>query len=184
MQKQLNNLIKEGEKTSQLLNNKTKELSELKFSIQKMKSENEKRKNIEKNYKIKINKVKESNKYMSSFIQENSIQETNNSVSNTNNNNRRQNKNKILEEISNDFNNKKQKKELIKNESALSNAIKQTQNDINVTGPITSNNSIILNNKDNNNSLGINGSEQSKLNEQEDYNMKEISGIMKSILED
>ena len=35
-----------------------------------------------------------------------------------------------------------------------------------------------------NNSSGINGSEQSKLNEQEDYNMKEISGIMKSILGD
>ena len=36
----------------------------------------------------------------------------------------------------------------------------------------------MLNNKE------INGSEQSKLNEQEDYNMKEISGIMKSILDD
>ena len=56
--------------------------------------------------------------------------------------------------------------------------IKHTQNDINITGPITSNNSIMLNNKE------INGSEQSKLNEQEDYNMKEISGIMKSILDD
>ena len=43
---------------------------------------------------------------------------------------------------------------------------------------ITSNNSMLLNNKE------INVNEQSKLNEQEDYNMKEISGIMKSILED
>ena len=60
--------------------------------------------------------------------------------------------------------------------------IKQTQNEIIVTGPVTSNNSLLLNNKEN--SLGINGSEQSKLNEAEDYNMKEISGIMKSILED
>ena len=71
---------------------------------------------------------------------------------------------------------------MIKNESALSNVIKQTPNDINIT-PITSNNSILLNNRENN-SIGINVSEQSKLNEQEDYNMKEISGIMKSILED
>ena len=80
-----------------------------------------------------------------------------------------------MDELNNDFNNNK--KELIKNESALSNVIKQTQNEINVTGPITSNNSVLLNNKENNN-------EQSKLNEQEDYNMKEISGIMKSILDD
>ena len=172
LQKQLNNLIKEGEKTSQLLNSKTEELSEIKYNVRKMKSENEKRKKTEKNYKLKINKVKETNKYISSFIQENSVQETNHSILNTQN---KKNKNLIIDELNNDFNNNK--KELIKNESALSNVIKQTQNEINVTGPITSNNSVLLNNKENNN-------EQSKLNEQEDYNMKEISGIMKSILDD
>ena len=174
IQKQMNNLIKEGEKTSQLLNKKTEELSEIKYNIQKLKSQNEKRKKAEKNYKLKINKVKENNKYISSFIQENSVQETNNSIANIHNKNN--NKNIISDEINNDF--KNNKKELIKNESALSNMIKHTQNDINITGPITSNNSIMLNNKE------INGSEQSKLNEQEDYNMKEISGIMKSILDD
>ena len=83
LQKQLNNLIKDGEKTSQLLNNKTEELSEIKYKIQKIKSKNEKRKMEEKNYKLKINKVKDANKYMSSFIQENSVQETNNSILNT-----------------------------------------------------------------------------------------------------
>ena len=174
IQKQMNNLIKEGEKTSQLLNKKTEELSEIKYNIQKLKSQNEKRKKAEKNYKLKINKVKENNKYISSFIQENSVQETNNSIANIHNKNN--NKNIISDEINNDF--KNNKKELIKNESALSNMIKHTQNDINITGPITSNNSIMINNKE------INGSEQSKLNEQEDYNMKEISGIMKSILDD
>ena len=177
LQKQMKNLIKEGEKTSQILNSKTQELSEIKYSIQKMKSENEKRKKEEKNYKLKINKVKESNKYMSSFIQENSIQDANISIIN------KQNKNTILEDINNDFNNNKQKRVLTKNESALSNVIKNTQNEIITPGPATSNNSLMLNNRENN-SLGINGSEQSKLNEQEDYNMKEISGIMKSILED
>ena len=182
LQKQMNNLIKEGEKTSQLLNNKTGELSELKFNIQKMKTENEKRKRQEKNYMKEINKVKENNKYISSFIQENSVQETNNSIMNFPN---KRTKNTILEEINNDnanFNFNINKKELIKNESTFSNAIKHTQNEINITGPITSNNSILMNNKEN--SLGINGSEQSKLNEAEDDNMKEISGIMKSILED
>ena len=174
LQKQLNNLIKDGEKTSQLLNNKTEELSEIKYKIQKMKSKNEKRKMEEKNYKLKINKVKDANKYMSSFIQENSVQETNNSILNT-----KQNRIKLTtEEINNDFNTNNNKKELIKNESALSNIIKQTQNEIVMTGQITSNNSMLLNNKE------INANEQSKLNEQEDYNMKEISGIMKSILED
>ena len=138
-----------------------------------MKSENEKRKQVEKNYKLKINKVKETNKYISSFIQENSIQETNNSIINTQN---KKNRNINIDEINNDFNKKRKK------ESAFNNDMKQTPNDINVT-PITSNNSILLNNRENN-SIGINGSEQSKLNEQEDYNMKEISGIMKSILED
>ena len=138
-----------------------------------MKSENEKRKKVEKNYKLKINKVKETNKYMSNFIQENSIQETNNSITNTQN---KKNRNINIEEINNDFNNKRKK------ESAFNNDIKQIQNEINVT-PITSNNSILLNNRENN-SIGINGSEQSKLNEQEDYNMKEISGIMKSILDE
>ena len=173
LQKQLNNLIKDGEKTSQLLNNKTEELSEIKYKIQKIKSKNEKRKMEEKNYKLKINKVKDANKYMSSFIQENSVQETNNSILNT-----KQNRIKLTtEEINNDFNSNN-KKELIKNESALSNIIKQTQNEIVMTGQITSNNSMLLNNKE------INANEQSKLNEQEDYNMKEISGIMKSILED
>ena len=68
LQKQMNNLIKEGEKTSQLLNKKTEELSEIKYNIQKLKSQNEKRKKAEKNYKLKINKVKENNKYISSFI--------------------------------------------------------------------------------------------------------------------
>ena len=174
LQKQLNNLIKDGEKTSQLLNNKTEELSEIKYKIQKMKSKNEKRKMEEKNYKLKINKVKDANKYMSSFIQENSVQETNNSILNT-----KQHRIKLTtEEINNDFNSNNNKKELIKNESALSNIIKQTQNEIVMTGQITSNNSMLLNNKE------INANEQSKLNEQEDYNMKEISGIMKSILED
>ena len=174
LQKQLNNLIKAGEKTSQLLNNKTEELSEIKYKIQKIKSKNEKRKMEEKNYKLKINKVKDANKYMSSFIQENSVQETNNSILNT-----KQNRIKLTtEEINNDFNSNNNKKELIKNESALSNIIKQTQNEIVMTGQITSNNSMLLNNKE------INANEQSKLNEQEDYNMKEISGIMKSILED
>ena len=174
LQKQLNNLIKDGEKTSQLLNNKTEELSEIKYKIQKMKSKNEKRKMEEKNYKLKINKVKDANKYMSRFIQENSVQETNNSILNT-----KQNRIKLTtEEINNDFNSNNNKKELIKNESALSNIIKQTQNEIVMTGQITSNNSMLLNNKE------INANEQSKLNEQEDYNMKEISGIMKSILED
>ena len=174
LQKQLNNLIKAGEKTSQLLNNKTEELSEIKYKIQKIKSKNEKRKMEEKNYKLKINKVKDANKYMSSFIQENSVQETNNSILNT-----RQNRIKLTtEEINNDFNSNNNKKELIKNESALSNIIKQTQNEIVMTGQITSNNSMLLNNKE------INANEQSKLNEQEDYNMKEISGIMKSILDE
>ena len=173
LQKQMKNLIKEGEKTSQLLNNKTEELSEIKYNIQKMKSENEKRKKEEKNYKLKINKVKESNKYMSSFIQENSIQDANISIIN------KPNKNTILDDINNDFNNNKQKKVLTKNESALSKGLKSNQNDILTVGHITSNNSI-----KENNSSGINGSEQSKLNEQEDYNMKEISGIMKSILGD
>ena len=108
---------------------------------------------------------------MSSFIQENSVQETNNSILNT-----KQNKNRMIEELNNDFNNNN--KDLIKNESALRNIIKQTQNEIVMTGQITSNNSMLLNNKE------MNVNEQSKLNEQEDYNMKEISGIMKSILED
>ena len=144
------------------------------------------KKRIEKNLKIKIDKVKESNKYMSGFIQENSVQDTSTSFINKQN---KLNQKKILEEINtesnlnvNGINNDNNKRELINNESVISNVIKQTQNEINVTGPVTSNNSILLNNKEN--SLGINGSEQSKLNEAEDYNMKEISGIMKSILED
>ena len=99
LQKQLNNLIKDGEKTSQLLNNKTEELSEIKYRIQKIKSKNEKRKIEEKNYRLKINKVKDANKYMSSFIQENSVQETNNSILNA-----KQNKNRIIEELNNDLN--------------------------------------------------------------------------------
>ena len=189
LQKQMNNLIKEGEKTSQILNKKTGELSEIKFNVKKLKSDNEKRKRQEKNYMKEINKVKENNKYISSFIQENSVQDTNNSIINIPN---KKTKNIILGEINSDnanfnLNNKlnfdsNNKKELIKSESVISNVIKQTQNEINVTGPITSNNSIVLNNKEN--SLGINGSEHSKLNEAEYYNMKEISGIMKSILED
>ena len=186
LQKNMNNLIKEGEKASELLNNKIQQLSEIKLNIQKIKAENEKKKRIEKNLKIKIDKVKESNKYMSGFIQENSVQDTSTSFINKQN---KLNQKKILEEINtesnlnvNGINNDNNKRELINNESVISNVIKQTQNEINVTGPVTSNNSILLNNKEN--SLGINGSEQSKLNEAEDYNMKEISGIMKSILED
>ena len=46
LQKQMNNLIKEGEKTSQILNSKTEELSEIKYNIKKMKSENEKIKKV------------------------------------------------------------------------------------------------------------------------------------------
>ena len=186
LQKKMNNLIKEGEKASELLNNKIQQLSEIKLNIQKIKAENEKKKRIEKNLKIKIDKVKESNKYMSGFIQENSVHDTSTSFVNKQN---KFNQKKILEEINtesniniNGINNENNKRELINNESVISNVVKQTQNEINVTGPVTSNNSILLNNKEN--SLGINGSEQSKLNEAEDYNMKEISGIMKSILED
>ena len=169
LQKNMNSLIREGEKSSDLLNKKTQQLSEIKLNIHKIRAENEKKKLIEKNLKLKIDKVKESNKYMSGILQENSIQEVN--------------QKKILEETNNDnINiNDNDKKELIYNESVISNVIKQTQNEINLTGPVTSNNSI-LNNKEN--SLGINGSEQSKLNEEENNNMKEISGIMKSILED
>ncbi len=190
LQKNMNNLIKEGEKTSELLNKKITDLSEIKLNIQKIKSEKEKKKIIEKNLKIKIDKVKESNKYMSGFIQENSVQDTSSSIIIKQN---KLNQKKVLEEINNDNSNinininginidNNTKKELTNNESVISNVVKQTQNEINVTGPVTSNNSILLNNKEN--SLGINGSEQSKLNEAEDYNMKEISGIMKSILED
>ena len=184
LQKNMNNLIKEGEKASESLNNKIQQLSEIKLNIKKIKAENEKKKKIEKNLKIKIDKVKESNKYMSGFIQENSVHDTSISFINKQN---KLNQKKILEEINtesniNGINNDNNKRELINNESVISNVIKQTQNEINVTGPVTSNNSILLNNKEN--SLGINGSEQSKINEAEDYNMKEISGIMKSILED
>ena len=190
LQKNMNNLIKEGEKSSELLNKKITDLSEIKLNIQKIKSEKEKKKIIEKNLKIKIDKVKESNKYMSGFIQENSVQDTSTSIIIKQN---KLNQKKVLEEINNDSSNINininginidniTKKELTNNESVISNVVKQTQNEINVTGPVTSNNSILLNNKEN--SLGINGSEQSKLNEAEDYNMKEISGIMKSILED
>ena len=189
LQKNMNNLIKEGEKSSELLRSKTQQLSEIKYNIQKIKAESEKKKIIEKNLKLTIDKVKENNKYMSGFIQESSIQDGNASYMNKQN---KMKEKKILDEINNDnskvndnginleINNKR---ELINNnESVISNVIKQTQNEINVTGPVTSNNSIVLNNKEN--SLGINGSDQSKLNEAEDYNMKEISGIMKSILED
>ena len=190
LQKSMNSLIKDGEKASDLLNNKIQQLSEIKLNIQKIKAENEKKKRIEKNLKLKIDKVKESNKYMSGFIQENSVQDTSTSFINKQN---KLNQKKVLEEINTDNSNinininginteNNNKRELINNESVISNVIKQTQNEINVTGPVTSNNSILLNNKEN--SLGINGSEQSKLNEGEDYNMKEISGIMKSILED
>ena len=190
MQKNMNSLIKEGEKSSDLLNSKIQQLSELKLNIKKIKTENEKKKKIEKNLKIKIDKVKESNKYMSGFIQENSVQDASSSFLNKQN---KINQKKIIEEINNDNNNinininginveNNNKRELINNGSDISNVIKQTQNEIIVTGPVTSNNSLLLNNKEN--SLGINGSEQSKLNEAEDYNMKEISGIMKSILED
>ena len=189
MQKNMNSLIKEVEKSSDILNNKIQQLSEIKLNIKKIKTENEKKKRIEKNLKIKIDKVKESNKYMSGFIQENSVQDASSSFLNKQN---KINQKKIIEEI-NDNNNinininginieNNNKRELINNESDISNVIKQTQNEIIVTGPVTSNNSLLLNNKEN--SLGINGSEQSKLNEAEDYNMKEISGIMKSILED
>jgi len=189
LQKNMNSLIKEGEKSSELLRSKTQQLSEIKYNIQKIKAESEKKKIIEKNLKLTIDKVKENNKYMSGFIQESSIQDANASYMNKQN---KLKEKKILDEINNDnskvndnginleINNKR---ELItNNESVISNVIKQTQNEINVTGPVTSNNSILLNNKEN--SLGINGSDQSKLNEAEDYNMKEISGIMKSILED
>ena len=190
LQKHMNSLIKDGEKASDLLNNKIQQLSELKLNIQKIKAENEKKKRIEKNLKIKIDKVKESNKYMSGFIQENSVHDTSTSFINKQN---KLNQKKVLEEINNDNSNINiningiiteniNKRDLINNESVISNVVKQTQNEINVTGPVTSNNSILLNNKEN--SLGINGSEHSKLNEGEDYNMKEISGIMKSILED
>ena len=187
MQKNMNNLIKEGEKSSDILNNKIQQLSEIKLSIKKLKTENEKKKRIEKNLKIKIDKVKESNKYMSGFIQENSVQDASISILNKQNKinqkkiseENNDNNNININEINNENNNRK---ELINNESIISNVIKQTQNEIIVTGPVTSNNSLLLNNKEN--SLGINGSEQSKLNEAEDYNMKEISGIMKSILED
>jgi chromosome segregation ATPase len=188
LQKNMNSLIKDGEKSSELLNSKIQQLSEIKLNIQKIKAENEKKKRIEKNLKIKIDKVKESNKYMSGFIQENSVQDTSLSFINKQN---KLNQKKILEEINTENSNNNMnginiennnKKEFINNESVISNVIKQTQNEINVTGPVTSNNSILLNNKEN--SLGINGSEQSKINEAEDYNMKEISGIMKSILED
>ena len=183
----MNSLIKDGEKSSELLNSKIQQLSEIKLNIQKIKAENEKKKRIEKNLKIKIDKVKESNKYMSGFIQENSVQDTSLSFINKQN---KLNQKKILEEINTENSNNNMnvniennnKKEFINNESVISNVIKQTQNEINVTGPVTSNNSILLNNKEN--SLGINGNEQSKINEAEDYNMKEISGIMKSILED
>ena len=127
---------------------------------------------------------------MSGLIQENSVQEV--SIANIKQNNKK-NQKKTLEETNNDNSNinininginidNNTKKELTNNESVISNVVKQTQNEINVTGPVTSNNSILLNNKEN--SLGINGSEQSKLNEEENNNMKEISGIMKSILED
>ena len=187
MQKNMNNLIKEGEKSSDILNNKIQQLSEIKLSIKKLKTENEKKKRIEKNLKIKIDKVKESNKYMSGFIQENSVQDASISILNKQNKinqkkiseENNDNNNININEINNENNNRK---ELINNESIISNVIKQTQNEIIVTGPVTSNNSLLLNNKEN--SLGINGNEQSKLNEAEDYNMKEISGIMKSILED
>ena len=60
---------------------------------------------------------------MSNFIQENSIQETNNSITNTQN---KKNRNINIEEINNDFNNKRKK------ESAFNNDIKQTQNEINI----------------------------------------------------
>ena len=187
MQKNMNNIIKEGEKSSDILNNKIQQLSEIKLSIKKLKTENEKKKRIEKNLKIKIDKVKESNKYMSGFIQENSVQDASISILNKQNKinqkkiseENNDNNNININEINNENNNRK---ELINNESIISNVIKQTQNEIIVTGPVTSNNSLLLNNKEN--SLGINGNEQSKLNEAEDYNMKEISGIMKSILED
>ena len=189
LQKNMNSLIKEGEKSSELLRSKTQQLSEIKYNIQKIKAESEKKKIIEKNLKLTIDKVKENNKYMSGFIQESSIQAGNASYMNKQN---KMNQKKILDEINNDNSKANEnginldlnnKRELMNNnESVISNVIKQTQNEINVTGPVTSNNSILLNNKEN--SLGINGSDQSKLNEAEDYNMKEISGIMKSILED
>ena len=181
LQKNLNSLIKEGEKSSELLNNKITELSEIKVNIQKIKSEKEKKKLIEKNLKKKNDKVKESNKYMSGLIQENSVQDT--SLANIKQKNINDNSNiNININGVNIENNNNNKKELIYNESVISNVVKQTQNEINLTGPVTSNNSVLINNKEN--SLGINGSDQSKLNEAEDYNMKEISGIMKSILED
>ena len=73
---------------------------------------------------------------MSDILQENSIQEANQI--------------KILEETNNDnitINiNDNAKKGLINNESVISDVIKQTENEINVTGPVASNNSIILNN--------------------------------------
>ena len=191
LQKNMSNLVKEGEKSNEILNNKFQQLSEIKLSIQNIKTENEKKKKIEKNLKLKIDKVKESNKYMSGFIQENSIQDTSISFLNKQN---KLNQKKVIEEINTDnsninininginIENINNKRDNNNNESVISNVIKQTQNEINVTGgPVTSNNSILLNNKEN--SLGINGSEQSKLNDGED-NMKEISGIMKSILED
>ena len=118
---------------------------------------------------------------MSGLIQENSVQDT--SLANIKQKNINDNSNiNININGVNIENNNNNKKELIYNESVISNVVKQTQNEINLTGPVTSNNSVLINNKEN--SLGINGSDQSKLNEAEDYNMKEISGIMKSILED
>ena len=118
---------------------------------------------------------------MSGLIQENSVQDT--SIANIKQNkmNDNSNINININEVNNE-NSNYNKKEIIYNESVISNVVKQTQNEINLTGPVTSNNSVLINNKEN--SLGINGSEQSKLNEAEDNNMKEISEIMKSILED
>ena len=183
LQKELNTLIKEGEKSNESLNKKVKELSELKISIRRFKDQNENKKQIEKNLKVKIDKVKESNKYITGIIHESSLNDISASFINKKG---LINKNKkILEEMNNDIitdNNNINKKEMLNSESAISNVIKHTQNEINLTGPITSNNSILINNKEN--TLGVNGNDQSKLNEQEDYNMKEISGIMKSMLED
>ena len=172
LQKNLNNIKKESEKSSEILNQKIQELYEIKSNVNKMKSETEDRKKIEKGLKRKLEKVNESNKYMSSFIQENSIQDTSTSFIIKQH---QLNTKKLMEEING--------VDQINNESAISNLNKQAQNDVTgvaVTGTI---NTMYVNNKEN--SIGTNGNEQSKLNEAaEDDNMKEISGIMKSILED
>ena len=48
LQKNMSSLIKDGEKASDLLNNKIQQLSEIKLNIQKIKAENEKKKNRSK----------------------------------------------------------------------------------------------------------------------------------------